>query len=83
MDFIQIIGLAAAACTTIAFVPQVIKIWKSKSAKDLSLGMFLIFFIGVCLWFTYGLIIGDWPIIIANAATGILAGTILYFKWKY
>jgi len=83
MDYVKMIGLAAAFCTTLAFVPQVIKTWQSKSAKDLSLGMFLLFFVGVCLWLTYGLIINDTPIIVANLLTVILAGVILLFKFIY
>jgi len=83
MDYVKIIGLVAALCTTLAFVPQVIKTWQSKSAKDLSLGMFLLFFVGVCLWLTYGLIINDLPIIVANLLTVILAGIILLFKFIY
>ncbi|MDN4166855.1 SemiSWEET transporter [Cytophagales bacterium LB-30] len=83
MDYIEIIGLLAAICTTLAFVPQVVKTWQSKSAKDLSLGMFLLFFVGVCLWLSYGLLIGNRPIIVANLVTGLLAGTILFFKARY
>lgn len=83
MDYVKIIGIVAALCTTVAFVPQVIKTWQSKSAKDLSLGMFLLFFVGVCLWLVYGLIINDLPIILANLLTVVLAGIILVFKFIY
>jgi len=78
-----IIGLAAGTLTTIAFLPQVIKTWQSKSAKDISLGMFSTFCTGVFLWIVYGLSIGDLPILIANIVTFILAFTILVFKFKY
>jgi MtN3 and saliva related transmembrane protein len=80
---ITILGLVAGACTTIAFLPQVIKTWKSKSAKDLSLGMFVFFCLGVTLWLAYGIILSDTPIIVANSATLILSSLILYFKLKY
>jgi MtN3 and saliva related transmembrane protein len=80
MTAITFIGLLAGACTTIAFVPQVIKTWKTRSAKDLSLGMYSIFCIGTALWLTYGLFISDLPIILANALTFLLALIILYFK---
>lgn len=81
--FITAIGLVAASLTTIAFVPQVIKTWRSKSAKDLSLGMFGIFSLGVLLWLTYGLLINDLPIILANTFTLILSSIILYFKVRH
>ena len=80
---IELIGLLAGALTSTAFLPQVIKTWKSKSAKDLSLGMFLVFFIGVILWLTYGIIIKDIPMIFANALTLTLSGIILYFKFRF
>jgi len=83
MSPVIILGLVAGALTTIAFVPQVIKTWKSKSAKDLSLGMYSIFCTGVLLWLIYGFIIGDIPIIVANTITFSLAMTILYFKFAY
>lgn len=83
MDSFTIIGLAAGFCTTIAFLPQAIKTWKSKSAKDLSLGMYSIFCTGVILWLTYGILISDLPIILTNAATLTLAISILYFKLSF
>ena len=83
ITWIEIIGLAAAALTTISFLPQAIKVWKTKSAKDLSLGMFSIFTSGVLLWLIYGILIVDIPIIAANAITLMLSGTILYFKLTY
>ena len=83
MDYVKIIGLIAAVCTTIAFLPQVLKTWRSKSAKDLSLGMFSLFFTGVALWLVYGILQGDLPIILANGVTLILAGSLLFFKLTY
>lgn len=83
MDYIGLIGIAAGICTTIAFLPQVLKTWRTKSAKDLSLGMFSIFCTGVALWLTYGILIRDLPIILANSFTFILAGSLLYFKLIY
>jgi len=77
------IGLLAGTLTTIAFVPQVIKIWKTKHARDLSLGMFAIFSSGVLLWLWYGIAIGATPIIVANAVTLGLSLTILVFRIKY
>ena len=83
MNSIQIIGLVAAFCTTISFLPQVIKTWKSGSAKDLSLGMFSFFCAGVALWLVYGILTKDLPIIAANLLTLILSSTLLFFKLRW
>ncbi len=83
MDSIQILGLAAGSLTTAAFLPQVIKTWKSRSAKDLSLGMFSLFCLGVLLWLVYGLMVSDVPVIAANLVTLMLASTLLYFKLSF
>jgi MtN3 and saliva related transmembrane protein len=79
----QIVGLVAGACTTIAFLPQVIKTWKTKTAKDLSLGMFSFFCFGVLLWLIYGIMMRDIPVIVANLFTLVLASTLLYFKLSF
>jgi MtN3 and saliva related transmembrane protein len=78
-----ILGLLAASLTTIAYVPQVVKTWKSKSSKDLSLKMLLAFCVGVCLWLLYGILEKDTPIIVANSITLLLACTLLFFKFKF
>ena len=84
LDFIiRYIGFFAAFCTTIAFLPQAIKVFKSKSTKDISLYMFLIFTIGVFSWLIYGFIINDMPVILANAVTLVLSFFILIYKIKY
>ncbi len=83
MDRIEILGFIAAACTTIAFLPQAVKTWRDKQTKDLSLPMFLIFSLGIALWLIYGFLILNWPLIIANSITFVLSGTILYHKIKY
>jgi len=83
MDGFTLIGLAAGFCTTAAFLPQAIKTWKTKSAKDLSLGMYSIFCTGVVLWLIYGILVGDIPIIITNVVTMVLAFSILYFKLSF
>jgi MtN3 and saliva related transmembrane protein len=69
MSALTLLGLAAACCTTLAFVPQVMKAWKSRSTADISLGMFLIMCVGIMLWLVYGGIGGDVPLIIANVVT--------------
>ncbi|MBD1905789.1 SemiSWEET transporter [Funiculus sociatus GB2-A5] len=83
MDFITILGLFAATLTTIAFLPQLFKIWHSKSAKDVSLEMLIIFCSGVFLWLVYGIYLQALPIIIANLVTLIFNLIILWFKIKY
>jgi MtN3 and saliva related transmembrane protein len=83
MDYVSMLGLAAAAVTVIAFSPQVVKVWKTKSTKDISLGMFSLFSISVLLWFFYGILTQDTPIIIANALVFIQASIIVAFKVKY
>lgn len=83
MNLIDILGLIAGACTTVAFIPQVVKTFKSKSAKDLSLGMFFTFWLGVIMWLIYGFIKTDLPIIVANAMTLLLATFLLFLKFKY
>ncbi len=80
---VTVIGLIAATLTTIAFLPQVIKTWKSKSAKDLSLGTFSIFTGGVIMWLIYGLLILDLPIILANGITLLLVGALVVFKLTF
>lgn len=83
MEFYTIVGLSAGFCTTVAFLPQAIKTWKTKSAKDLSLGMYSIFCTGVLLWLLYGILTKDLPIILTNVVTIILAATVLFFKLSY
>lgn len=79
----QIIGLAAAILTTGAFLPQVIRVVKTRSTHDISLAMFVLFCTGIFLWLIYGIMIKDLPIIIANAATFILATIILIYKFRF
>jgi len=77
------LGYAAGILTTIAFIPQVLQIYKTKSAKDISLAMFLIFTTGVILWLVYGIKVNDLPVIVSNAITLLLSLAILFFKYKY
>jgi MtN3 and saliva related transmembrane protein len=79
----DLIGALAGALTTIAFVPQVWRVWKTRSARDLSLPMYLIFTSGVALWFVYGLLLGVLPIIASNGVTLLLAGTVLAMKLRF
>jgi MtN3 and saliva related transmembrane protein len=79
IDQNEIIGLIAAACTTFAFFPQVMKVWKTKQTNDLSLRMYSIMFMGILLWLVYGILIDSLSIILANVVTAILVCTILVF----
>ncbi len=85
MDFdaITALGLAAAALTTAAFLPQVIKTWRTRQTRDISLGMFSVLCAGIILWITYGILRDDLPLIIGNGITLVLAGTILVLKLRY
>ena len=85
MDFdaTTAIGLAAATLTTAAFLPQVIKTWRTRQTRDISLGMWLVLCLGIVLWLAYGFLRGDLPLIIGNAITLALACTILAFKLRY
>jgi len=80
---IEVIGLIAAFCTTISFLPQVIHAFKTKSTKDISLPMYLTLTFGVLMWLIYGLFLQSLPIILANAVTFIFASAILVLKIKH
>ncbi|MCF6279160.1 MAG: SemiSWEET transporter [Flavobacteriaceae bacterium] len=84
MDFnIEIIGLIAAFFTTAAFVPQVIKTWKTKEVENLSLTMYLTMLTGVVLWLIYGININSLSIILANIVTITLVCVIIFLKFRY
>ncbi len=83
MTTIDLIGFAAGTLTTISLLPQVVKIWRTRSADDLSMGMFALFGSGVLLWLVYGLAVGSLPVIVANAITFVLALTIMALKLRY
>lgn len=83
MDNVTLLGLAAGTLTTIAFVPQVLKTWRTRSAEDISILMFLLFTCGVLLWLLYGIALHAAPIIIANAITLLLALTVILLKLRY
>ena len=76
-------GYAAACCTTFAFVPQLVRVLRRRSASDISLPMFLIFSAGLVLWLVYGIARGSWPVILANFATLALSIAILVLKLRF
>ena len=83
MELVTWVGLLAGVLTTLSFLPQTIKTWKTKSTKDISLEMFLCFCVGVILWVIYGFYTWNLPVLIANFATFVLAFPILICKLKY
>lgn len=80
--FITYFGYIAAFCTTVAFIPQAIKVIKTKDTTSISLGMYVLFTIGVFFWLSYGLMKNDIPIIAANVVTLFFASIILTYKLK-
>ena len=83
MEAVTFLGLLAATVTTGAFVPQVVKVWRSRSTTDISLWTFLALFIGILLWLSYGFLIRDLPLLVANGVTIFLVGNVLVFKIRY
>ena len=79
----ELIGYMAATLTTVSFVPQALHSFKTKDVSGISLGMYSIFTLGIALWLVYGLLIGAWPIVIANVITLALASLILALKLRY
>ncbi len=82
MALLDYSGYVAAFCTTSAYIPQVLKVWRTRETKDISLKMFCVLVTGLALWLTYGIWKSEIPLIAANGVTLMLASTILYFKLK-
>ncbi len=74
------LGYAAATLTTASFLPQVLHTLRTRDVTGISLGMYGAFTLGISLWLVYGWALGAWPIVVANAITLVLAGTILTMK---
>ena len=83
MSGIEILGYAAGAVTAFTFLPQVIKTWKEKSAKDVSLLMFVIAAINEVMWIVYGALLDNWVIILTNAIVLAMSLTMIYLKLRY
>jgi len=82
-NFTTVLGLFAGTLTTISFLPQLVKAWKSRSTHDISSGMLALFSVGLVLWIVYGVIVTDVPVIAANAVTLVFVGLILALKLRY
>ena len=83
MHLTEIFGYCAAVLTTVSFVPQAWHTFKTRDVRGISLGMYSVFTAGVACWLVYGLLLGAWPIVIANVITLALAGGILVMKLRF
>jgi len=83
MSLTEIFGYCAAVLTTVSFVPQAWHTFKTRDVRGISLGMYSVFTVGVACWLIYGLLLGAWPIVIANVVTLALAGGILVMKLRF
>ena len=83
MDIQDLIGYAAATLTTVSFVPQALKTFRTRDVSGISLGMYSLFATGVALWLVYGVMLGEAPIYVANAITLALALAVLVMKLRY
>ncbi|KAF1705534.1 SemiSWEET transporter [Pseudoxanthomonas suwonensis] len=77
------LGFVAATLTTAAFVPQALKTLRSRDTRGISLGMYVIFTVGLCFWLAYGIVLGSWPMILSNIVTLVLAALILALKIRH
>ena len=75
------IGYVAALCSTSAYAPQVLKAWRTRRTKDISLKAFSVLVVGQCLWLTFGVLKSEWPLVASNVVTLCFTSTILYLKW--
>jgi len=82
-EIMEIIGIIAGCCTTASFVPQVVRTWKTRSVKDISLRMYMLLCLGVVLWLVYGVLVGSLSVVLANAVTLVLAAAVLVMKIRY
>lgn len=80
---VELVGFSAATLTTLSFVPQAIKTWRSRDTSGLSLGMYVAFTLGVACWLAYGAMLGSWPMILSNIVTLTLAAMILALKIRH
>jgi len=80
---VELLGFVAAFCTTAAFVPQLVRVLRLRSARDVSLPTFVMFSVGVFLWLLYGFYIGSKPVIASNGVTLVLSVSILIMKLRY
>ena len=80
---IDVVGSAAACLTTISFVPQAWQTFRTRDVSGISLGMYSVFTVGVALWLVFGVLLGSWPIVIANSVTLVFSLAILLMKLRF
>ncbi len=80
---VELIGVLAGVLTTSAFIPQAVQTWRTRSARDVNLGLLVLLVVGNALWFTYGALVGSWGLIVANLVTVPLCVLILAVKLRY
>ncbi|MBZ4034952.1 SemiSWEET transporter [Flavobacterium sp. 17A] len=83
MNYIDIIGLTAGTCITLSTIPQILKVWKTKKVKEISLKMFATLTFGIVMWIVYGILKNDFPIIITNSISLVLNLIMVYFIIYY
>ena len=83
MPLSDLTGFVAATLTSVSFLPQAWHTFRTRDVRGISLGMYSLFTLGVALWLVYGLLVGAWPVVAANAVTLALAATILVMKLRY
>ena len=83
LNYISIIGLVAGTCTTVSFIPQLIKTYKMRETKDISLMTYSVLAVGILLWTIYGILINDLPVVAANGISFVFACSIVAMKIKY
>ena len=81
--WVEFIGFVAATLTTLAFVPQAIKVFRSRDTRSISRTMYSIFVVGIGCWLAYGILLSSWPMILANSVTFTLAAAILVMKLRF
>ncbi|WP_437591469.1 SemiSWEET transporter [Sorangium sp. So ce1000] len=82
-EAVTALGFVAATLTTISFLPQVLRTLRTRDTRSISVGMYAAFVTGVGLWLVYGLLMKDVPVIVANAITFVLSGTVFLLKLRY
>lgn len=80
---VELIGVLAGVLTTAAFIPQAVQTWRTRSARDVNLGLLVLLVAGNALWFAYGALVGSWGLIVANLVTVPLCLLILAVKLRY
>jgi MtN3 and saliva related transmembrane protein len=80
---ITAVGVAAATCSMTSFAPQLVKIWRERDASSVSLRMYVVTVVGFALWIAYGVMIGKWPIVAANAVCLLMSAAVLFLKFRF